>query len=81
MIKNLKVLGSENCAKCEVLKQNIERVIKENNFDINIEKINDIEKIIEYGAMSLPAIVIDDKVVSYGKTLNDKEILDLIKKI
>lgn len=77
--KNLKVLGNENCRKCNNLKENIERIIKENNFDVVVEKINDIEKIMDYDVMSLPAIVLDEKVVSVGKVLSNAEIISLLK--
>lgn len=80
MTKILKVLGSEHCNKCNVLKQNIERIIKNNNFDISVEKINDIQIIMDYDVMSLPAIVINEKVVITGKVPNEKEIIELLTK-
>ncbi|MDD2839786.1 MAG: thioredoxin family protein [Rickettsiales bacterium] len=80
MTKILKVLGSENCKKCNSLKENIEKIIKEKEFDFSVEKINDIQIIIDYDVMSLPAIVIDEKVVSVGKILNNNEIINLLNK-
>lgn len=80
MTKNLKVLGSVSCKKCTMLKNNIEKIIKENNFDINIEKIDDIDVIISYDVMSLPAIVIDENVVVSGRVPAEKEIIELLNK-
>ena len=47
--------------------------------DACVEKITDIKKIVSYGIMSSPAIVIDEKVVMYGQILTVKEIIELIK--
>lgn len=80
MTKILKVLGSENCKKCKLLKENIDKIVKDNNFDVFVEKIDDIQIIIDYGVIALPAIVINEKVVSFGKVPNDKEIIELLNK-
>lgn len=77
MNKKIIILGSDNCHKCDILKNNINRVISNNNFDIKLEYITDIDVIIKYNIMSLPAIVINDNVISFGKVLNDNEILDI----
>lgn len=80
MTKILKVLGSENCKKCKLLKENIDRIVKDNNFDVSVEKVNDIQIIMDYDVISLPAIVIDEKVVVTGRVPNDKEIIELLNK-
>ena len=77
MNKRIIILVSDNCHKCDILKNNINRVISNNNFDIKLEYITDIDVIIKYNIMSLPAIVINDNVISFGKVLNDNEILDI----
>ena len=40
-----------------------------------------IEALIEYGVMTTPALVVDGKVVSYGKVLKKDEVIELIKKV
>ncbi len=73
----IKVLGS-GCKKCKILMQNVEKTIKENDIDAVIEKVEDIQKIIAFGVMSTPALVVDEVVKSTGKVLKPKDILKLI---
>ena len=73
----IEILGT-GCAKCKALEKNvIEAVAKSGKF-AQIEKVEDITKIMEYGVMSTPGLVIDGKVVSTGKLLSVEEIMDLI---
>lgn len=75
----LKILGT-GCKKCDELTKNTEAAVKENGIDATIVKETDFRKIMGYGVMSTPALVIDDKVVSVGKVLKTSEIKDLLKK-
>ncbi len=79
MTKMVKVLGSESCKKCNVFKDSIEKIINENNFDAVVEKVNDIEVVMSYDVMSLPGLVIDEKVVSSGKILSSDELIKILK--
>jgi small redox-active disulfide protein 2 len=74
----IKILGS-GCPNCKLLEANVLKAIKEMKIKANVEKVTDIAKIIEYGVMSTPALVIDEKVVSYGKVLTSEEIKKLLK--
>ena len=74
----IKILGS-GCKNCKVLQKNTEDAVKELGIKANIEKVSDIAKIMEYGVMSTPAIVVDEKVISYGKVLNSGEIKKLLE--
>lgn len=76
-MKNIKVLGT-GCKNCVTVENRIKEVIAERNIDAKVEKVEDIAKIMEYGVMSTPAVVIDEKVVSTGKVLSEKEILKLL---
>ena len=49
--------------------------------DTSIEHVRDFEKIAAYGVMTTPALVIDGKVVSYGKVLKKDEVIEIIKKV
>lgn len=49
--------------------------------DLEVEYITDMEKIVSYGVMSMPALVINEKVVSMGKALKTAEIISLLKKL
>lgn len=62
----IKVLGT-GCAKCKSLEKVTRKAVEELNLDASIEKVEDIQKIMEYAVMRTPALVIDDKVVMSGQ--------------
>ena len=74
---NIKILGS-GCAKCKKLYNNVEEALKESGLAATLEKVEDINKIIDYGVMMTPALVIDEEVKSVGKVLNPQDIIKLI---
>jgi small redox-active disulfide protein 2 len=74
----LKILGS-GCKNCVTLAENTKAALKEMGREDEIEKITDFAEIAKYGVMSTPALVIDEKVVSFGKVLKPKEIIKIIE--
>ncbi|MBP7564167.1 MAG: TM0996/MTH895 family glutaredoxin-like protein, partial [Candidatus Cloacimonetes bacterium] len=68
------------CAKCKKLEENALKAIAETGIDASVEKVSDLNKIMDYGVMMTPALVIDEKVVSAGKLLSAGDIANLIKK-
>ncbi len=74
---NIKVLGS-GCVKCKKLYANVEKALNVSQTEATLEKVEDINKIIDYGVMMTPGLVIDEKVVSVGKVINSKDIIKLI---
>ncbi len=75
----IKVLGS-GCAKCKTLEKVTREAVSELNIEANIEKIEDIQKIIEYGVMITPALVVDGEVVLKGKVPKVAEVKTLLSK-
>jgi len=73
----IKVLGT-GCSKCKKLYANVEAALRESQIEATLEKEEDINKIIDYGVMMTPALVIDENVKSVGKVLNPKDIIKLI---
>ena len=71
---NIKVLGG-GCCKCENLLEAVKEAVAEKAINAEIECITDIAKIMEYGIMSTPALMVDNKVVSMGRILKTKEVL------
>lgn len=69
----IKVLGT-GCPSCKILFKNVEETISELNINADIEKIEDIKEIIKYGVMSLPSLVIDEKVIFSGKNPGKEEL-------
>ena len=68
----IKVLGT-GCSSCKALYVTVEKVVKELGIDASLVKEEDLEKILQYNVMSLPALVIDEKVVAKGK-MSEKEV-------
>jgi len=75
----IEILGV-GCPKCKQLTVNIEAAVKELNMDVQISKVSDIGKIVEYGVMTTPALAIDGAVVSAGKVLSKDEIKKILSK-
>ncbi len=73
----IKVLGT-GCSKCKATYETVNKVVKENNINATITKVEDIMEIMKYNVMNMPAIVIDSKVVLSGKTPGEKEIKNLL---
>ena len=74
---NIKVLGG-GCRRCEALLKAAKEAAAAKGIDADFEYITDMEKIMEYGIMSMPALMIDEKLVSAGKVLKVKEIEKLL---
>lgn len=76
----IKILGS-GCRNCVALKENTEAAIKEVGIEAEIVKVTDFKDIMAYGVMSTPALVVDEKVVSFGKVLKPKEIVRILENL
>ncbi|MDP3292880.1 MAG: thioredoxin family protein [Sulfuricurvum sp.] len=74
----IEILGT-GCAKCKALEEATKQAVALSGKFAQIEKVEDIMKIMEYNVISTPGLVIDGKVVSTGKLLSVTEIVDLIK--
>jgi len=77
MSKIIKILGT-GCPKCKKTTALVEKVVKENNIDAEIIKVEDIMEIMAYNILSTPAVVVDEKVVIKGKVPSKNEIIDLL---
>lgn len=76
-ISSVKVLGT-GCPSCHALLKNTEQAMEDMGLSVKVEYITDMPKIVEYGVMSLPALVVNDKVVSVGKVLKADDIKALL---
>ena len=77
---SVKVLGS-GCAKCNQLEAATVAALEQLGMDTTIDHVRDFAQIASYGVMSTPALVVDGKVVSYGKVLKTEEVVAILKKI
>lgn len=76
----IKILGP-GCKNCITFEANTKEAIIELGLEADIEKITDIVEIAKYGILSTSGLVIDEKVVSFGKVLKPKDIAQIIEKV
>ncbi len=74
----IKVLGS-GCKNCHTLYENAQEAVKASGLNVEVEYITDLQQVMEYGVMSMPALVINEQVVSMGKVLKVEDIEKLLK--
>lgn len=73
----IKVLGT-GCAKCKKLEQLTRTAVNELGIEATIEKVEDIYKIMQFGVMSTPGLVVNDKVVLTGRLPKSDELKQLL---
>ena len=76
----IKVLGA-GCKSCHEQYENAKAAVKAMGLNLEVEYITDMEKVMAYGVMSMPAIVVNDKVVSMGKVLKAADVEKLLHKL
>ncbi len=74
----VKVLGA-GCKSCHEQYENAKAAVKAMGLDLEVEYITDMEKIMSYGVMSMPAIVVNEQVVSMGKVLKAADVEKLLR--
>jgi small redox-active disulfide protein 2 len=77
---SVKVLGS-GCAKCNALEGAVKEALTELGMDTTVEHVTDFAQIASYGVMSTPALVVDGKVVSFGRVLTKDAAAAILKKV
>ena len=75
-MKQIKVLVS-SCACNQKYASLVETVVKNNQIDATVEKVDDIMEVMQYNVMSLPALVVNDQVVARGQK-NETELLEIL---
>ena len=74
----IEILGT-GCSKCKALEEAVKKAVAQIGGFHEVKKVEDIVEIMNYGVMSTPALVVDGKVKSSGKTLTPNEIIELLK--
>lgn len=77
--KGILILGS-GCSKCMELEKAVRTAVSEMNLNPEIEHVTDFAAIASYGVMSTPALVVNGKVVSYGKVLSVEEAKEILSR-
>ena len=73
----IKELGP-GCSKCKTTYQVIEKVIRENNLDVKLTKVDDIMEIMNYNIMVTPAVVVDGEVRLKGQVPSESDVKKLL---
>jgi len=69
----VEVLGM-GCSRCEKLYETVRKVAGKLEIDIEITKVDKITDIMNYGVMSMPALVVDGDVKVSGRIPSKDEI-------
>ena len=75
----VKVLGA-GCKFCHEQYENAKEAVKSMGLSVEVEYITDMQKVMEYGVMRFPAIVVNEKVAAMGKVLKANEVAALLQK-
>ena len=75
----IKVLGA-GCKSCHEQYEYAKKAVKTMGLSVEVEYITDMQKVMQYGVMSMPAIVVNEKVVSMGKVLKAADVAKLLHK-
>ena len=76
----IKVLGA-GCKSCHEQYENAKEAVKAIGLSVEVDYITDMQKVMEYGVMSMPALVVNEKVVSMGKVLKAADVEKLLHKL
>jgi len=76
-MKDIKILGT-GCPKCNKLEELSKKAAEEAGIEFTVEKVKDINKIMEFGVMTTPALVVDGVVKVAGKVPSIDELKELI---
>ena len=79
-VTSIKVLGA-GCKSCHEQYENAKKAVEELGLEIEVEYITDMEKVMSYGVMSMPAIVVNETVASMGKVLKAADVIKLLGKM
>lgn len=74
---SIKVLGA-GCASCHALLENTKQAVANCGLSVEVEYVTDMARIAGYGVMSVPALVVNEKVVTTGKVLKTAEVERLL---
>ena len=76
-MKKIEVLGS-GCPKCQKLESLVKEAVSKHNIDAEVTHVYDINKILEYGVMVTPALVVDGELKISGKLPGENELFKAI---
>ena len=75
---SVKILGT-GCKKCQTLETKVRDLVATNQIDATVEKVTDIQEMVNYGIMMTPGLIINEKVKSFGIIPKDEQIINWLK--
>jgi small redox-active disulfide protein 2 len=75
---SIKILGT-GCKKCLALESKVRELIANHNIDAVVEKVTDIQEMMNYGIMMTPGLVINEQVKSFGIIPKDDQLINWLK--
>ena len=75
----IQILGP-GCPKCKALEQNVREALARLAVEAEVEKVTDIDRMMDMGVMMTPALVLDGVVLSVGRVLSSVQIAELLTK-
>ena len=78
MSKIIKILGT-GCPKCKTMEAIVKTVVKENNIDAKIIKVEDIMEIMQYNVLTTPVLLLDEEIKVKGRVPSNTEVLELLR--
>lgn len=75
---SVKILGP-GCSRCRTLEKKVRELVEKNNIPAEVSKVEEIAEMMSYGIMSTPALVVNEKVKSFGIIPKDEQILNWLK--
>ena len=75
---SVKILGT-GCKKCQTLDAKVRDLVAVNNIDAAVEKVTDIQEMVNYGIMMTPGLIINEKVKSFGIIPKDDQLISWLK--
>ena len=77
---NIKILGT-GCKKCQTLETKVRELVSSNGINAEVEKVTDINKMMDYGIMMTPGLVINEEVKSTGIIPKDDQMLEWLSEV
>jgi small redox-active disulfide protein 2 len=77
--RKIEVLGP-GCARCKETYRVVQHVVEKEQLPFDVEKVESIERMVELGLMATPGVVIDGKIVVYGRIPKADEIRAILSK-
>lgn len=77
MTTRIQILGT-GCAKCRMLTEHVENAARELGLDYELEKVTEIERILDFGVVATPALVVDGEILVAGRVPSTPRLVELL---